>query len=237
MKTPLRHIHSASALILGGLFLVLLTPDANAQFRRANIRRGAGASAIGDPAELAVHRDKFMAFRRTQLVGAGYYTKPDFRLQGDHAAAYSFIESSTVGGRLSEGTARDLVGRLMAIGNKAATLRVGAESLSAEDSKTIAGEIRMLRAEARTKISQQALEATLMPDMNRCQWLMEELLVFGKAEGALSGGKAGTLRRKLEGLEKAEDDGQSDGSLDDREREKLLRESRETWRAFVEALS
>jgi hypothetical protein len=230
-------------LAIGAGLLLGWTTDASAQrpFGRHHAGRpghhpGIG-SAIGDFAELATHRDEIASYRRTKLLGSGYYAKMNFRLHAEHARIYELIAGAVTGDRLGEPEGRAFVDRLIAIGTEAKALLGTGEALAETDAETIKTKLDELGREVAKAVANKVEPDEVSVTVNRGQWAMDELHRFGATEGVLSSAKADGLRRKLDALERREDSAKQDNKLSEKERENLLEETHETWRWCMEAFS
>ncbi len=197
--------------------------------------RGAGAGAGGaivpgprggveDLAELGAIRDQFEAFQRMTAGGAKYYTKEEAKLRERHVKTYGFIRMSVVEDRLQEAQARKLIQVLFTIGEE----HLQGDTKTDARLSALKEKIQELRAD---KVDQDVLS----PRLNESQFKLDELHRFAVAEEALSTGEASSLRRKLDRLEEKEDSAKAK-ELSDRNREKLIEESREIWRSVVKDL-
>lgn len=212
-------------------------PGGRPNFPPGGPRHVGGGGAIGDAAELAAHRDAFESYRCTNLLGSAYYSKANVQLQSEHARIYELICSATTGDRLNEPDARVFVDRLVAIGTAAKILLGTADELSEANAESTMEKLDALRADVTKAIANKVEANEVSVNINRSQWLMDELHRYAVAKSALSTGQASSLRRKLESLESEEDSAKKDNSLSEREREKLLEECRETWIWCAKAFS
>lgn len=213
---------------------------ADAQHRRGIPRGGGG---VAPPAEqgvdfgkLGVLQDKFAAYQRLTFGGAGFYTKGDSRLRKAHTKTYQLIRNSLIEDRISEEEGRNATGVLLAIGAEAKRLRGDADALGEEDAALIGTKITALAKRIREARTNKTDPGILTPRINRRQVHMEEILLFAIDSKIASKGQAATLRRHLDSLEKKEDRAKGDRKVSDRERENLVQETHEVWKAFVRIL-
>ncbi len=177
--------------------------------------------------ELGPARDKFETYRKLTFEGFRYYVKSDETLRTTHAAIYQKIQSNALNERLTVTQARSFVLRLLEISRthtEAGTPALAADSLD-ELSKTID-----------TTLLEKVDGAILTPDLNRREWLMDELVHFG-ADTSVSDAKRTSLVNRLDDLLAAEERAKQSGDLSDTERNKLLENSVETWKTFVRAFN
>ena len=196
---------------------------------------GSGTARLFDLSELAAQREKFEAFRNGQLLGGDYYSQADVRLAKSHAQIYRGIEKATSEGRLDDAQANGFIDELIAIGEKAKTVRGDAASLGAEASKTSAAALEELANRAKAAASAVGGQEKLTPQLQDSQWTMGEVLRFGRT-GAMSKTDLAGIERRLQDLAQKEDKAQKDGEIDDREREDLHEEARQTWKKIADAL-
>ena len=74
---------------------------------------------------------------------------------------------------------------------------------------------------------------TLTPRLNRLQWQMSEILLYGSKSSVLSKGKMTSLTRKLLANEEKEASAKEDGEISERDLEKLDGEAMEIWVALM----
>jgi hypothetical protein len=220
-----------SRLIL--LFLAVVS-TVHAQ-GRGKLPRNAHRARLFDLSELAAQREKFEAFRRGSLLGGDYYAQPDIRLAKRHAEIYRAIEKATSEGRLGDAEAKGFVDELMAIGEKAKAARGDATGMDAGASKASAAALDELAKRAQAAASAVGGQEKLTPQLQDSQWTMGEVLRFGRA-GAMSKTDLAGIERRLQDLAQKEDKAQKDGEIDDREREGLHEEARQTWKKIADAL-
>jgi len=132
--------------------------------------------------------------------------------------------------------AREQVDQLILIGRKARELRGEAAQLNDTDAYLIRTDLEKLEQRIKSASAKQAVVETMTPELNRVQWTMDELARFGKT-GVLTEGRQAMITRRLESLETREDDAKADGKLSEHERQDLLDQTREVWRALVHAFS
>jgi hypothetical protein len=216
------------------LLFVAVASTAHAQ-SRGKVPRNVRAARLFDLSELAAQREKFEVFRNGKLLGGDYYAQPDVRLARRHAEIYRRIEKATSEGRLDDAQASGFIDELMALGEKAKTARGDAASLDAEASKASAAALDELAKKAQTAASAVGGPEKLTLQLQESQWTMGELLRFGRT-GAMSNSDLTGIERRLHDLAKKEDKAQQDGEIDDREREDLHEEARETWKKVADAL-
>ena len=224
-----------TALILG--ILSCLTPLSQAKPGGPppppRFQDGSGSSAPDpqkpQPAvveeELGIARDKFETYRKLTFEGFRYYVKSDENLRVAHAGIYRKIQDNTLTERLTVPQARAFVLRLLEISR--ANAETPNPALTADNLDALSKSIDSTLLE---KVSGDILT----PDLNRREWLMDELIHFA-ADISASDSKRSTLLNRLEGLLAAEDNAKESGELSDSERDKLLDNSVETWKAFIRA--
>lgn len=194
---------------------------------------GMGLRGLGNIDELGAKRDEFLAYRRLNFEGLGFYTKQD-ELVGLHSRIYHGIEEATVTDRLDQTKANGFVDQLLSIGSKAKALRGSADQLSAADSATIRQDLETLGASVRAATANQVNPDTLSPRIDRLIWTMNELYRFAQS-GGTSAGRAAIIRLHADSLERKEAAYKAAGKLTERERESLMRAAREAWRACIKA--
>ncbi len=195
---------------------------------------GPGLRGLGNIDELVAKRDEFIAFRRLNFEGLGFYTKQD-ELIGLHSRIYHGIEEATVTSSLDQTKANGFVDQLLAIGNKAKTLRGGADKLNDADSASIRQSLETLHASVRAATANQVNPDTLSPRIDHLIWTMNELYRFA-ISGGTSAGRAAVIRRHTDDLQRKEASYKADGKLSERERESLLKAAREAWKACIRAI-
>jgi hypothetical protein len=216
------------------LLFVAAAVTAHAQ-GRAKLPRNARTARLFDLSELATQREKFEVFRKGSLLGGDYYAQPNTRLAKRHAEIYRAIEKATSEGRLEDAQASGFVDELIAIGEKAKAARGDATEMDAEASKATAAALDELAKRAQAAASAVAGQEKLTPQLQDSQWTMGELLRFGRA-GAMPKTDLAGIERRLQDLAQKEDKAQKDGEIDDREREELHEEARQTWKKIADAL-
>jgi len=173
--------------------------------------------------ELGIARDKFETYRKLTFEGFRYYVKSDETLRVTHAAIYRKIRDNTLTERLTVTQARAFVLQLLEIAR--ANAETPNPSLAADNLDALAKTID-------ATLLEKVAGDILTPDLNRREWLMDELVHFA-ADISVSDSKRSTLLNRLESLLAAEDRAKESGELNDSERDKLLKDSVETWKAFV----
>lgn len=216
------------------LLCLAVTATVHAQ-GRGNLPRNPRSARLFDLSELAAQREKFEAFRKGTLFGGDSYAPADIRLAKRHAEIYRAIENAASEGRLSDAQARGFIDELLAIGVKAKAVRGDADSLGAEESKASTAALDDLANRAKGAASAVAGQEKLTPQLQKSQWTMGELLRFGRT-GAMSATDLAGIERRLQDLAEKEAKAQKDGEIDDREREHLHEEARETWKKLADAL-
>lgn len=173
--------------------------------------------------ELGIARDKFETYRKLTFEGFRYYVKSDETLRVTHAAIYQKIQNNTLTERLTVTQARAFVLQFLEIA------RANAET---PNPALAADNLDALTKTIDATLLEKVAGDILTPDLNRREWLMDELVHFA-ADTGVSDSKRSTLLNRLEDLLAAEERAKQSGSLSDTERDKLLDGSVETWKAFV----
>lgn len=173
--------------------------------------------------ELGNARDKFETYRKLTFEGYRYYVKSDETLRVTHAGIYQKIQNNTLTERLTVTQARNFVLQLLEIS------RANAET---PNPALTADNLDALSKTIDSTLLEKVAGDILTPDLNRREWLMDELVHFA-ADSSASDTKRAALVNRLEGLLDAEDRAKESGSLSDTERDKLLDGSVETWKAFL----
>ncbi len=102
--------------------------------------------------------------------------------------------------------------------------------------KAVQGNLEELSKTIDLALLEKVNGAILTPDLDRREWLMDELVHFG-ADTSLSQTRVAALVKRLEGLLTDEERAKQSGDLSDTERNKLLGKSVETWKVFLRAIS
>lgn len=234
----MKHIHHQTLALTTGLTLACLSftlIDASAQ-RPGKKRPAARVHPGFDIKELGAIRDKIAAYKRLTFGGAGYYSKENHGLRERHVKTYMIIRNSLVEDGINEELGRSATQELLSIGETAKELRGARKELNDADAKKIASKISTLSKRI-TKARESAVNPdTLTPKINERQVMMEELYLYAVDSQTASKGNAATLRRHLEHLEKKEASAKKDGEISDRDREKLVEETIDVWKAFAKVL-
>lgn len=179
----------------------------------------------GDLSPLGPLQDKFAAFQRALLDGEKFYKKEEEELQRTHAGVRHLIVESLISDKISEEQGNAFVSRLCEIGQQHASgAEINTFSALAELTKTIKSESR-----------EEVKEKVLTPAINRVQNTMSDLVRFTTREAKLTN-KTSSLKRRLDDLIAEEQRAKADGEVDDKEREKLMRASGESWQEFIKIL-
>ncbi|GAA5130207.1 hypothetical protein JIN84_04390 [Luteolibacter yonseiensis] len=173
--------------------------------------------------ELGIARDKFETYRKLTFEGFRYYVKSDETLRATHAAIYQKIQNNTLNERLTVTQARAFVLQL---------LEISSTHVEAPNPALTADNLDALSKNIDTILLEKVEGGILTPDLNRREWLMDELVHFA-ADSSVSDSRRSSLVNRLEDLLAAEDRAKESGDLSDNERDKLLENSVDTWKAFV----
>lgn len=185
--------------------------------------------------ELGITRDKLETYRKLTFEGFRYYVKAEETQRLLHAAIYQKIRDNTINERLTVTRARELVRELLEISRNNAAIREEGQAPGDGPNPVVQGHLADLDKKVDEALIEKVNPETLTPDLNRREWLMDELIHFG-SDTSLSAKRVASLVRRLETLLAAEDSAKESGSLSNSERDKLLKETVETWTVFLRAL-
>jgi len=186
--------------------------------------------------ELGTARDKFDTYRKLTFEGFRYYVKTEETQRLLHAEIYQKIRANALSERLTVTQARSFVANLLEIARDNAAIRQDGGTANDETRKAVQGNLEELTKSIDLALLDKVNGATLTPDLDRREWLMDELVHFG-ADTSLSQNRVASLVKRLEGLLADEERAKESGDLSDTERNKLLESSVETWKVFLRAFS
>lgn len=245
MKSPTPHHPIRQLSLFAGISLaafILMPQEASAQRKagRGFDKRGLGnrgGQIFGfNIGELGAIRDKVAAHKRLTLGGAGFYNKDNHELRGAHFKTYMLIRNSLVEDRIDEAIGRTAVDELIEIGTQAQKQQDENGRIPDEQAAKIRQQIASLASRIKEAREAQVNPDTLTPKLNERQVTMEELYRYCVDSDSASQGQAASLRRKLDSLEQKEANAKKGGSISDRNREKLMEECIEIWKAFAQVL-
>ncbi len=182
--------------------------------------------------ELGTARDKFETYRKLTFEGFRYYHKSEETQRLLHAEIYQKIRANTLSERLTVTQSRGFVANLLEIARDNAAIRQDGGTPNDETKKAVQDSLEELSKSIDLALLEKVSGAILTPDLNRREWLMDELVHFG-ADTSLSQTRVASLVKRLEGLLTDEERAKESGDLSDSERNKLLESSVETWKGFL----
>lgn len=182
--------------------------------------------------ELGSSRDKFETYRKMTFEGFRYYVKAEETQRLLHAEIYQKIRSNTLNERLTVSQARAFVANLLDIGRNNASVHQDGGIPNDETKKEVQANLGELSKTIDLALLDKVKGGVLTPDLNRREWLMDELVHFG-ADTSLSQTRVASLVSRLETLLGDEERAKQSGDLSDTERNKLLESSVTAWKGFV----
>ena len=186
--------------------------------------------------ELGASRDKFETYRKLTFEGFRYYVKAEETQRVLHAEIYQKIRNNTLNERLTVSQARGFVSNLLEIARDNATVHQDGGTPNDESKNAAQANLEELSKKVDLAMLDKVKGDILTPDLNRREWLMDELVHFG-ADTSLSQTRVASLVSRLESLLANEEHAKESGDLSDNERNKLLESSVETWKIFVRTFS
>ncbi|MEO5711939.1 MAG: hypothetical protein ABIT37_00475 [Luteolibacter sp.] len=182
--------------------------------------------------ELGTARDKFDTYRKLTFEGFRYYVKSEETQRLLHSEIYQKIRANALSERLTVTQARGFVANLLVIARNNAAIRQDGGSANDETKKAVQNNLEELSKTIDLALLDKVKGEVLTPDLDRREWLMDELVHFG-ADTSLSQTRVASLVKHLEGLLTDEERAKQSGDLSDTERNKLLESSVETWKVFL----
>ncbi len=184
--------------------------------------------------ELGTARDKFDTYRKLTFEGFRYYVKSEETQRLLHTVIYQKIRANTLSERLTVPQARSFTASLLEIAHDNAAIRQDGGTANDETKKALQDNLEELSKNIDLALLEKVNGAILTPDLDRREWLMDELVHFG-ADTSLSQTRVASLVKRLETLLTDEERAKQSGDLSDTERNKLLGNSVETWKVFLRA--
>jgi hypothetical protein len=206
---------------------LIMAPRASGQRRPLGPPPGGGGAGgpqaqppkpRGEIPELGKAGDRFVAWRVANIDGAEWFTKTQEDLRENYRDVEKKIREAVTEDRLQEKTARQYLVMLLKIGDGAKT-----------GDATTATALANLDSEVQAATEDKAKAETLTPRLNRLQWQISEILLYGSRTSALSKGKMATLTRKLLANEEKEAAAKQDGEISGRDLEKLDEGAMDIW--------
>ena len=176
----------------------------------------------GEIQELGKAGDRFVAWRVANIDGAEWFTKNQEDLREDYRDVEKKIREAVTEDRLKEKSGRQYLVTLLKIGEGAKT-----------GDEATATALANLDVEVQSATVDNAKAETLTPRLNRLQWQISEILLYGSKSSVLSKGKMTSLTRKLLANEEKEASAKEDGEISERDLEKLDGEAMEIWVALM----
>lgn len=182
--------------------------------------------------ELGSTRDKFETYRKLTFEGFRYYVKTEETQRILHSQIYQKIRDNTLNERLTVSQARGFVSNLLQIARNNAAVHTDGGTPNDETKKSVQDTLEELSKTIDLALVNQINGDILTPDLNRREWLMDELIHFG-AETSLSQARITSLVGRLETLLVTEEQAKQKGSITNTERNKLLETTVDTWKSFL----
>jgi len=179
----------------------------------------------GELGELGRTGDEVMAWKVAAIGGAEYFTKEQDELREKYREVETQIRDAVLEDRLAESAGRNFIVELMNIGK-------GAKN----DTQATESALDDLSASVKAATSDDVVQGMITPRLNKMQWMMNEVALYGAYTKEVSTGRVSSLRRKLVSLEGKEQSAKKDKKVSDRERESLEKKALDIWKGVVKSL-